>query len=114
MTDDADFPDFKPVIEQWRAEYGRIRKPGGGGYWAGWRLEEAAARSKMSPYALGIADHRSMREAIERGGAEIWSRRVEDANAVATLVAAEAAIAAYDQIVRSASAGRCGRATRAS
>jgi hypothetical protein len=67
MTDDTDFPDFKPVIEQWRIEYGRIRKLGGGDYWAGCRQEEAAARSEMSPYALGLADHRSMREAIERG-----------------------------------------------
>jgi hypothetical protein len=67
MTDDTDFPDFKPAIEQWRVEYGRIRKLGGGDYWAGYRSEEAAARSEMSPYALGLADHHSMREAIERG-----------------------------------------------
>lgn len=66
MTDAADFPDFKPVDEQWRVEYGRIRKLGRGDYWAGCRLE-AAARSKMSPYARGLADHHSMREAIERG-----------------------------------------------
>jgi hypothetical protein len=66
MTDDADSPGFKPANEQWRVEYGRIRKLGGGDYWAGCRLE-AAARSKMSPYALGFADHRSMREAIEGG-----------------------------------------------
>jgi len=67
MIDDADIPGFKPVIEQWRIEYGRIRKLGGGDYWAGYRLEEAAARSAMSPYALGLADHRSMRDAMERG-----------------------------------------------
>ena len=67
MTDDADFPDFKPAIEQWRLDYGRIRKLGGGDYWAGCSLEEAAARSEMSPYALGLADHHSMREATERG-----------------------------------------------
>jgi hypothetical protein len=65
--DDDDFPDFKPAIEQWRVEYGRIRKLGDGDYWAGYRLEEAAARSEMSPYARGLADHRSMRDAIERG-----------------------------------------------
>ena len=65
MTGDADFPGFKPGIEQWRVEYGRIRKLGGGDYWVGYRLEEAAARSKMSPYALGVADHRALREAIE-------------------------------------------------
>jgi hypothetical protein len=65
MTDDDDFPDFKPGIEQWRVEYGRIRKLGAGDYWAGYRLEEAAARSKMSPYALGFTDHRALREAIE-------------------------------------------------
>ena len=67
MTDDADFPDSKPAIEQWRVEYGRIRKLGGGDYWAGYRLEEAAARSEMSPYALGLADRQSIREASERG-----------------------------------------------
>jgi hypothetical protein len=67
MRDDNDFPDFEPVIEQWRIEYSRIRKLGGGDYWAGYRLEDAAARSEMSPYALGFADHRSLRDAIERG-----------------------------------------------
>jgi hypothetical protein len=67
MMDDADIPGFKSVIEQWRIEYGQIRKLGGGDYWAGFRLEEAAARSAMSPYALGLADHRSMRDAMERG-----------------------------------------------
>jgi hypothetical protein len=65
MTDDADFPGFKSVDQQWRIEYGRIRKLGGGDYWAGYTLEEAATRSKMSPYALGVADHRALREAIE-------------------------------------------------
>lgn len=65
MTDDADYSDFKSVIEAWRIEYGRIRKLGGGDYWAGCRLEEAAARSKMSPYALGLADRGALREAIE-------------------------------------------------
>ncbi len=67
MTHDDDFPDFKPLVEQWRLEYGRIRKLGGGDYWAGYRLEEAAARSDMSPYALGLADHRLVRDALERG-----------------------------------------------
>lgn len=66
MTDDADFPGFKPINEQWRVEYGRIRKLGGGDYWTGCDLE-TAARSKLSPYALGLADHRSMREATEVG-----------------------------------------------
>jgi hypothetical protein len=70
MTDDADFPGFKSVIERWRAEYGRIRKLGGGDYWTGEKLEDEAARSKMSPYALGLADRRSMRDATERG--EKW------------------------------------------
>jgi hypothetical protein len=65
--DDTDIPDFQPVTEQWRIDYGRIRKLGGGDYWAGHRLEEAAARSEMSPYALGLADHRSTRDAMERG-----------------------------------------------
>jgi hypothetical protein len=65
VTDDADFPDFKAAIEQWRIEYGRIRRLGGGDYWAGCRLEEAVARSKMSPYALGVADRRALREAME-------------------------------------------------
>lgn len=67
MTEDDDFPDFKPVIEHWRIEYGRIRKLGGGDYWAGNRLEEDAARAELSPYALGLADHHSRRDAIERG-----------------------------------------------
>jgi hypothetical protein len=67
MTDDADFPGFKSVIERWRIEYGRIRKLGGGDYWKGQRLEDEAARSKMSPYALGLADHRSLRNALARG-----------------------------------------------
>ena len=67
MTEDDNFPAFKRVIEQWRVEYGRIRKLGGGDYWEGTRLEQAAARAEMSPYALGLADHHSMRNAIERG-----------------------------------------------
>lgn len=67
MTDDADFRGFKSADQQWRIEYGRIRKLGGGDYWKGEKLEDEAARSKMSPYALGLADHRSMRDAIERG-----------------------------------------------
>jgi hypothetical protein len=67
MTDDADFPDLSRPIGQWRTEYGRIRKLGGGDYWKGERLEDEAARSKTAPYALGLADHRSMRDAIERG-----------------------------------------------
>lgn len=56
------------MIEQWRLEYGRIRKLGGGDYWVGCRLEKAAARLEMSPYALGLADHRSMRDGMEKGG----------------------------------------------
>lgn len=40
-------------------------KLGGGDYWAGRGLKEATARSKMSPYLLGLADHRALREAIE-------------------------------------------------
>ena len=67
MTNNAHFPGFKSVIEQWRVEYGRIRKLGGGDYWKGEKLEDEAARSKMSPYALGLADHRSMRDATDRG-----------------------------------------------
>ena len=67
MTDGADFPGSKSVSERWRVEYGRIRKLGGGDYWKGQRLEDEAVRSKMSPYALGLADHRLMREATERG-----------------------------------------------
>lgn len=67
MTDDADFPGFKSLIEGWCVEYGRIRKLGDGDYWKGQRLEDDAARSKMSPYALGFADHRALREAIEGG-----------------------------------------------
>ena len=67
MTDNADFRGSKLVIERWRVEYGRIRKLGGGDYWKGEKLEDEAARSKMSPYALGLADHRAMREAAERG-----------------------------------------------
>jgi hypothetical protein len=58
MTDDR---------PSWRIEYGRIRKLGGGDYWKGQRLEDEMARSKISPDALGLDDHRSMREAIERG-----------------------------------------------
>ena len=53
------------VLPQWQIEYGRIRMLGGGDYWKGSRLEEAAARSKMSPYALGVADRRSLKSAIE-------------------------------------------------
>ena len=67
MTDNADFRGSKLVIERWRVEYGRIRKLGGGDYWKGEKLEDEAVRSKMSPYALGLADHRSMREAAGRG-----------------------------------------------
>ena len=35
MTDDFDFPDFKPVGQKWREEYSRIRKLGRGDYWEG-------------------------------------------------------------------------------
>jgi hypothetical protein len=65
MADDFDIPDFKPVDQRWQLEYSRIRKLGGGDYWEGRKLEDKAARSKMSPYALGVADHRSLREATE-------------------------------------------------
>jgi hypothetical protein len=67
MTKDAGFSGFKPVDQQWRIEYSRIRKLGGGDYWEGCRLEDIEVRSKMSPHALGLADHHSMRGAIERG-----------------------------------------------
>jgi len=67
MTKAADVPGFKPVDQQWRIEYGRIRKLGDGDYWEGCRFEDTEARSKMSPYALGLADHHSMRGAVERG-----------------------------------------------
>jgi hypothetical protein len=64
------FHDIIPAMTDdrlaWRVEYSRLRKLGGGDYWKGQRLEDEAARSKMSPYALGLDDHRSMREAIER------------------------------------------------
>jgi len=66
MTDNNHLHDFKPPIERWRVEYGRIRNLGGGDYWKGEKLEDEAARSKLSPYALGLADHRSMRDATER------------------------------------------------
>ena len=65
MANDPDIPDFKPVDQQWQMEYGRLRKLGGGNYWEGCRLEDVIARSKMTPYALGVADHRSLREANE-------------------------------------------------
>jgi len=72
MTDDFDFPNFKPVGQKWREEYSRIRKLGRGDYWEGQRLEDKAAqskdksaRSKMSPFALGVADHRLLRDASE-------------------------------------------------
>jgi hypothetical protein len=65
MPDDPDIPEFKPVDQQWQIEYGRLRKLGGGNYWEGCRLEDVIARSKMTPYALGVADHRSLREAKE-------------------------------------------------
>jgi hypothetical protein len=54
---------------QWRIEYGRIRKLGGGDYWKGERLEDEAARSTMSPYALGAADRQSWRDAKEMNAA---------------------------------------------
>jgi hypothetical protein len=51
------------IGQQWREEYSRIRKAGGGDYWVGRRLE--AFRSRMSPYARGVADHRSLQDATE-------------------------------------------------
>jgi len=63
MIDEPDVPGFKPV-ERWQLEYHRIRRLGGGDYWEGCRLEEEEARAKMTPYALGLADHRSLRDAI--------------------------------------------------
>jgi len=65
MTPDPDVPDFKPVDQRWQLEYHRIRKLGGGDYWEGCRVEAKDVRSKMSPYALGFTDHRSLRDATE-------------------------------------------------
>jgi len=65
MIDDPDIPGFKPVDQRWRLEYRRIRQLGGGDYWEGCGLEMKASRSRMSPYALGVADHRSLRAATE-------------------------------------------------
>jgi len=65
MIDGPDVPDFKPVDQCWQLEYHRLRKLGGGNYWQGCRLEAKEARLKMSAYELGIADHRSLREATE-------------------------------------------------
>jgi hypothetical protein len=62
MADDFDIPDLKP---RWQSEYSRIRKLGSGNYWKGRKLEDEAARSKMSPFDLGAADHRSLLAAIE-------------------------------------------------
>jgi hypothetical protein len=56
-------PKSDLIREEWRDEYSRIRKLGGGNYWVGSRLE--GFRGKMPPYALGVADHRSLREATE-------------------------------------------------
>jgi hypothetical protein len=61
----ADIRDFKPGDQRWQLEYSRIRKLGGGDYWKGCKLEDEGARSKMSPYALGVADHRSLMAATE-------------------------------------------------
>jgi hypothetical protein len=58
-------PYFKPVDQRWRLEYRRIRQLGGGDYWEGCRVETRAVRSEISPYALGIADHRSLRDATQ-------------------------------------------------
>ncbi len=65
MDNDTDTPDFKPIDQQWQTAYSRIRKLGGGDYWEGRKLEDEVARSNMSPYNLGVANHRSMRDAIE-------------------------------------------------
>src|SRR5271163_4919558 len=70
MENDPDIPDFKPVAQQWQIEYSRIRKLGDGDYRKGRKLEDEATRSKMSPYAVGVADHRSLREAIEMESAD--------------------------------------------
>ena len=54
-----------PVLQPWQLEYHRLRKLGGGDYWKGCGLAEQEARSKMTPYELGLADHRSLRDATE-------------------------------------------------
>jgi hypothetical protein len=47
-------------VEEWQIEYHRLRRLGGGDYWAGYEIDAVDARSKISPYALGVADHRSL------------------------------------------------------
>jgi hypothetical protein len=64
MIEDPDVSGFMPV-QPWQLEYSRIRRLGGGDYWKGCRIEAQEARSKMSPYELGISDHRSLRDATE-------------------------------------------------
>jgi hypothetical protein len=54
-----------PVLQPWQLEYHRLRKLGAGDYWEGCRLEAQEARSKMTPYELGLTDHRSLRDATE-------------------------------------------------
>jgi hypothetical protein len=49
-------------VQEWQKEYHRLRQLGCGDYWEGCRLEAKDARSKMSPFALGVADHRSLRD----------------------------------------------------
>jgi hypothetical protein len=56
-TDDTDFPDFKPAIDQWRVEYGRIRKLGGGNDWlghTGWKKPQLVLRCPRMRLALAI------------------------------------------------------------
>jgi hypothetical protein len=65
MIDDPDVPGFKQIDQPWQLEYRLIRKLGGGDYWEGCRSAAQEARSKMSPYELGTADHRSLRHATE-------------------------------------------------
>jgi hypothetical protein len=55
------------VGQQWLEEYSRVRKLGVGDYWAGCRLQIKAARSKISPFNRGVADHLSLRAATSNG-----------------------------------------------
>jgi len=62
MIDDPDFRDFKPD-QQWRTEYGRIRKLGGGDYWEGCRLEAKEAHLKGNagmPVMFEIMEYKAM------------------------------------------------------
>ncbi len=46
-------------------EYRRLKKLGGGDYYAGRRIETEERRSKMSPYDLGEEDARTQKSAVE-------------------------------------------------